>query len=135
MKYKSLVIFSVFVASAFINPNNLFAGAFPPENTPDGEKFEIALGEGSTLPAFEFQPSPQVKMVGLTSDSAFSVAAAHASVYGKDNAEAYAMTSEASGLYTKKGVADEDAVLVGGTAGLLAADYVLPDGADYTTAP
>ncbi|NCC06185.1 MAG: hypothetical protein EOM37_19565 [Proteobacteria bacterium] len=95
-----------------------------------------ATGTSPAVPArpeFSFQPSPQVTVAGATATAAFSVAAAHDGVIGKDNGEAYAMTSEKSGLFVmKKPTADTDIAV--GAAGLLIAGYELPDGTDYVTA-
>ena len=86
-------------------------------------------------PTFKFQPSPQVLMVGETDEKAFSVAAAHTSVFEKENGEAYAMTSEASGLFVMKPVTAAVDVKIGTDPGLLDGDYKLPDGTTFTTFP
>ena len=101
---KKLYILSAFVlatATGMINPTDSFSGNL---SSTSGEKITIAAT--ATLPAFEFQPSPQVKMAGTTAKDAFTVLAVHDSVTTKINGEAYAMASEKSGLYVLNNTKD-----------------------------
>lgn len=119
-KYYILPFFALIAAATLINPAACSAA--------DGD---ITSTSGKTInlgttPNFIFQPSPQVTIAGKTTVSAFSIVAAHDSVIGKTNGEAYGMTSEASGLFAKKTPADSDIAV--SAAGALADDFVLPDG-------
>ena len=58
---------------------------------------------------FTFQTSPQVHTIGHTTTENFVVAAAHAGSLNKPNGEAYAMSSQTSGLY-KASLDDTEAI-------------------------
>ena len=114
------------------------ANLFMPSDGVTADIATSAAGKEITITAtaagltdMKFQPSPQVVMKGITAKSAFSIAAVNDSVLGKENGEAYAMTSEASGLFFYKAPPLGYAPAVG-AAGLLTGDYKLPDGTTHT---
>ena len=123
-RYQILSLCTVFAAANLLMPS---IGSSAAIKSDKGEAITITVAAPLTQ-TMTFQPSPQVKMIGATSASAFSVAAAHLSVLGKSNGEAYAMSSEQSGLFIKKQAVDGATgdPKIGASAGLLDAAYKLP---------
>lgn len=98
-KYSLLAVFSLVASVALINPQMIFAAAEALDSS-GGAKIELGGDEGDAG-YFSYQPSPQVEIIGSTSGEAFIVAAAHTGAFNKANGTAYAMSSAASGLYSK----------------------------------
>lgn len=94
-KYSIITVFSLIAAGALCNP--MSASAFGHTAVTDAGK-SFTVGTTSTL---DFQPSPQVVMNGLSNANAFVVAAVHTGAFTKANGEAYLMSSDASGLFSK----------------------------------
>lgn len=99
-KYSIVTVFSLIAAGALCNP--ISASAFGNTVATAGEPVIV----GTNL--LTFQPSPQVVMNGLSDDNAFVVAAVHTGAFTKANGEAYLMSSDASGLYSKVAGASGD---------------------------
>jgi len=97
-------------------------------DTLDGVQINVMLTD-TALPAFSFQPSPQVTIEGETAADAFTISAAHSQAIGKVGGEAYAMNDSVSGLYTLRFAADDTmpAITAADTSELT--DYTAPKGA------
>jgi hypothetical protein len=95
MQIKSTIILSAFLLTAI--PALCSATDL---GTPAAGNKIIGVVTVAGLPAFEFQPSTNVTILGNSTAANFSIAAYHESSLGTTKGEAYGMASDVSGVYT-----------------------------------